>query len=321
MTFDVMLPTALVLIAVATIILYSKLEKRVKTLFEEREFSIKDALLLVIAMGGMVTLMVIIPSQAILMLFLWVFSVALFMITYIVSQKWYLGFIGPAAFLALYFLFKDTAVWNYYLLDLFAIIFIVFITVYVGSFFTWKTTFAFAVFLTIMDVIQVLGTGYMITTSRKIFDLSLPIFIVLPVMPSMEFLMALGLGDLFLTGLLGIHTAKKYGRRFAFMAILSMAVVFGAVEAFMLTYFPYQGLPATVMIFGGWLIALLALFRRQIDADPYLTESITYGLLTAMGVLGALALTLWWLLPTVVFGLLASAASISYMKKQARDKK
>jgi len=321
MTFDIMLPTALVLIAVATIFLYSKLEKRVKTLFEEREFSIKDALLLVIAMGGMVTLMVIIPSQAILVLFLWVYSVALFMITYIISQRWYLGFIGPAAFLVLYFLFKDTTVWNYYLLDLFAILFIIFITVYVGSFFTWKTTFAFAVFLTIMDVIQVLGTGYMITTSRKIFDLSLPIFIVLPVVPSPGFLMALGLGDLFLTGLLGIHTAKKYGRRFAFMAVLSMAVVFGIVEAIMLTYFPHQGLPATVMIFGGWLITLLVLFRRQIDADPYLTESITYGLLTAMGVLGALALTLWWLLPTALFGLLASVASIGYVQKQARNKK
>jgi len=256
MTFDVMLPTALILIAVATILLYSKLEKRVKTLFEEKEFTIKDALLIVVAMGAMITVLVIVPSQAILVLFLWVFSVALFMITYLISQRWYLGLVGPVAFLVLYFLFKDTAVWKYYLLDLFAILFIVFITVYVGSFFTWKTTFAFAAFLTIMDVIQVLGTGYMITTSKKIFDLSLPIFIVLPVVPSLEALMALGLGDLFLTGLLGIQTEKKYGRRFAILAIVSMAVVFGIVEAIMLTYFPHQGLPATVMIFGGWLIAV-----------------------------------------------------------------
>lgn len=256
MTFDLMLPTALILIALATILLYSKLEKRVKTLFEEKEFTIKDALLIVIAMGTMITVLVIVPSQAILVLFLWVFSVALFMITYLISQKWYLGFVGPVAFLGLYFLFKDTSVWNYYLLNLFAIFFIVFITVYVGSFFTWKTTFAFAAFLTIMDIIQVLGTGYMITTSKKILDLSLPIFIVLPTVPSLDVLMALGLGDLFLTGLLGIQTEKKYGRRFAIMAIVSMATVFGIVEAIMLTYFPHQGLPATVMIFGGWLIAV-----------------------------------------------------------------
>jgi hypothetical protein len=260
MIFDITLPLALIFIAMAIIILYGKLEKRVKTLFEEREFTIRDAVLLVIAMGGMVTALVFVPSQAILVLFLWVFSVALFMITYLISQKWFLGFIGPAVFLALYFIFRDwnTWVWKWYLLDVFAVIFIVFITVYVGSFFTWKTTLVFALFLTIMDIIQVLGTGYMVTTSEKVFSLALPIFIVLPVMPSLEFLMALGLGDLFLTGLLGIQTVKKFGRRFAMGSILSIAIVFGIVEAFTLTYYPHQALPATVMIFGGWLIAITA---------------------------------------------------------------
>jgi hypothetical protein len=258
MTFDITLPLALVFIAMATITLYGKLEKRVKTLFEEREFTIRDAVLLVVAMGGMVTALVFVPSQAILVLFLWVFSVALFMITYLISQKWFLGFIGPAVFLALYFIFRDTWVWKWYLLDFFAVIFIVFITVYVGSFFTWKTTLVFALFLTIMDVIQVLGTGYMVTTSEKVFSLALPIFIVLPILPSLEFLMALGLGDLFLTGLLGIQTVKKFGRRLAIESILSIAIVFGVVEAFTLTYYPRQALPATVMIFGGWLIAIAA---------------------------------------------------------------
>jgi hypothetical protein len=256
MTFDITLPIALILIAVATIFLSEKMEKRVKTLFEEKEFTIRDAVLLVVAMGGMVTALVFVPSQAILVLFLWVFSVALFMITYLISQKWFLGFIGPAIFLALYFVFRDTWVWNYYLLDMFAFIFIVFITVYVGSFFTWTTTFAFALFLTIMDVIQVLGTRFMVTTSQKVLSLSLPIFIVLPVVPSLQYLLALGLGDLFLTGLLSIQTSKKFGRRFAIESTLSIAIVFGIVEAFALTYFPQQGLPATVMIFGGWLIAV-----------------------------------------------------------------
>jgi hypothetical protein len=282
MTFDITLPLALVFIAMATIILYGKLEKRVKTLFEEREFTIRDAVLLVVAMGGMVTALVFVPSQAILILFLGVFSISLFMITYLISQKWFLGFIGPAVFLALYFIFKDTWVWKWYLLDVFAVIFIVFITVYVGSFFTWKTTLVFALFLTIMDVIQVLGTGYMVTTSDKVLSLALPIFIVLPVMPSMEFLMALGLGDLFLTGLLGIQTAKKFGRRFAMESILSIAIVFGVVEAFTLTYYPHQALPATVMIFGGWLIAVGAKYmngtigaKRQAVPTHYLDQVTT----------------------------------------------
>jgi presenilin-like A22 family membrane protease len=256
MLFDVALPTAVFLIALATTLIYGKTEKRVKTMFADREFTMRDAALLVIAMGIMVSVLVVFPTQAILVLFLWVFSVALFMITYLISKKLYLGPIGPAVFLALYFVFKDTNVWNFWLLDLFAVIFVVFITIYVGSLFTWKTTLVFALLLTIMDVIQVLYTGYMVRTSDKIIGLSLPIFIVLPVVPFLHPLMGLGLGDLFLTGLLSIQTTKKYGRRLALMAVLSIVIVFGIVEAFMLSYFPEQALPATVMIFGGWLIVI-----------------------------------------------------------------
>jgi presenilin-like A22 family membrane protease len=316
-----MLPSALFFIAVATIFLYTKLEKRVKTLFEEKEFTIREALLLVIAMGGMVTVLVIVPSQAILALFLFAFSSALFMATYLISQKWYLGFISPAVFIALYFLFKDTSIWRWYLLDLFAVIFVVSITVYIGSFFTWKTTFAFAVFLTIMDIIQVLGTQYMITTSMKLINLSLPILIVVPVVPSLEFSMALGLGDLFLTGLLGIQTAKKYGKRTAMLAVLSMATVFGIVEAFMLTYFPEQALPATVMIFGGWLIALTINYREKIASDQYLTEITTFTVLAIMGIIGALAQSIWWLLPSCIFSLLAMSVAIEYKLKRVKSEK
>jgi hypothetical protein len=312
MTFDVALPLALSFIAVATILLYTKLEKRVKTLFEEREFSIRDVLLLVVAMGVMVTVLVFVPSQAILVLFLWVFSVALFMAVYLASKKWYLGFIGPAVFLVLYFLFKDTWVWKWYLLDVFAVIFVVFITVYVGSFFTWKTTFAFAFFLTIMDIIQVLGTGYMVTTGEKVISLALPIFIVLPILPSLQFLMALGLGDLFLTGLLSIQTAKKFGKRFAIISILSMAIVFGIVEALMLTYSPQQALPATVMIFGGWLIALSIGQRDRILVNPYLTETTVYTTLAVISTIGALAQSIWWLFAGFIFGLLAVAVALEY---------
>jgi presenilin-like A22 family membrane protease len=184
--------------------------------------------------------------------------------------------------LALYFIFKDTSVWNPWLLDLFAVIFVVFITVYVGSLFTWKTTLAFALLLTIMDVIQVLYTGYMVKTSERIISLSLPVFIILPVVPSLQLTIGLGLGDLFLTGLLSIQTTKKYGRQIALISVLSIAIVFGIVEAFMLTYFPEQALPATVMIFGGWLIVIGAKYlnksvgsRRQAVPTHYLDQVTT----------------------------------------------
>jgi hypothetical protein len=256
MLFDIALPTAVFLIALMSTLVYGKAEKRVKTMFEDKEFTIRDAVLLVIAMGTMVSVLVIFPTQAILVLFLWVYSVALFMVTYLLTKKWYLGPVGPALFLTLYFLFRDTNLWKFWLLDLFAVIFVVFITVYIGSLFAWKTTLVFALFLTIMDVIQVLYTGYMVKTSEKIISLYLPVFIVLPVVPGLAPTLGLGLGDLFLTGLLSIQTTIKYGRKVALLSLLSIVVIFGIVEAFMLNYFPEQGLPATVMIFGGWLIVV-----------------------------------------------------------------
>jgi len=321
MTFDVVLPAVLILIATVTILLSERMEKRVKTLFQERDFTIRDAVLLVIAMGGMVTVLAFVPSEAILILFLWVFSVALFMITYLISQKWFLGFIGPAIFLALYFIFRNTSVWNYYLLDTFAFIFVVFITVYVGSLFTWKTTIAFALFLTIVDVIQVLGTRFTVTTSEKVFSLSLPIFIILRAVPATQYLLALGLGDLFLTGLLSIQTAKKFGRRFAIGSSVSMAIVFGIVEAFTLTYYPQQALPATVMIFGGWLLFLPISQKDRILCNPYLTETSVFAILFGISIIGMVGQNIWWVLPGAFFGLLAVVAAIKYEHTTMKTRK
>jgi len=310
MLFDIALPTAVFLIALVSTLVYGKAEKRVKTMFEDKEFSIRDAALLVVAMGTMVSVLVVFPTQAILVLFLWVYSVALFMVIYLISKKWYFGPIGPAVFLALYFLFRGTSLWNFWLLDLFAVIFVVFITVYIGSLFTWKTTLVFALILTIMDVIQVLITGYMVKTSEKIISLYLPVFIVLPVVPYLTPTLGLGLGDLFLTGLLSIQTTKKYGRRVALSALLSISIVFGIVEVFMLNYFPEQALPATVMIFGGWLIAISYNQRAFIMSSPYLTEVTAFTVLTVLGIIGALAQSTWWLFPTLTFVLLGIAATI-----------
>jgi uncharacterized protein involved in response to NO len=56
------------------------------------------------------------------------------------------------------------------------------------------------------------------------------------------------------------------------MSVLSIAIVFGIVEAFMLTFFPEQALPATVMVFGGWLIAMFLTRKIRLRATRILPK-------------------------------------------------
>jgi presenilin-like A22 family membrane protease len=182
---------------------------------------------------------------------------------YSAVPKWYIAPILPAIFLLLYFFF-----WGIPQMDLFAAIFVVFISVYVGTFFEWKTLSVFAGLLTILDVIQVFGTRFMVTSGMKIMNLALPVMIKVPSFPYPGS-MTLGLGDFFLSGLLTIQTAKKYGRRFGYISIAFIAGAFLIFEALQLWYFellmqwyPVEeaaakaAMPATVFIGSGWLLAL-----------------------------------------------------------------
>lgn len=255
MILDVLLPSVLFLITVAIVFLYTKFEKKVKTFFGEKELRPRDVILLVAAMGFMVTVLVFIPSIAIMAGFLYVYSMVLFMFAYFVVPKWYLAILTPAIFVALYLLYKDTIWWTPYLLNIFAITFSILVSVYMGILFSWKTTALFVALLTIMDIIQVFGTRFMIAYSEKVIQLSLPVVIILPTFPSNVGLMALGLGDIFLAGLLSIQTTQKYGKRFGLISMISIAVVFMILEMMLLNY-RVSFFPATVLVIAGWLIAL-----------------------------------------------------------------
>jgi hypothetical protein len=136
--------------------------------------------------------------------------------------------------------------------------------------------------------------------------------------PSLTPLIGLGLGDLFLTGLLSIQTTKKYGRRFAMLSVVSIATVFGIVEAFMLTYFSHQALPATVMIFGGWVLAVTLGQRHQIARDPLLTEMTGYAAVAIMSLIGILVQSILWLFPAVVMTALAIETALRYRSRRVR---
>lgn len=255
MVIDVLLPSVLFLIMVTVVFLYTKSQRRFRSFLGEREFRLRDVILLVMAMGIMVAVLVIVPSVAIMIGFLYAFSVALFIFTYIVVPKYYLAIITPVIFVALYLLYKDTIWWNLYLLNLFAIIFSVLVSVYMGSMFSWKTTALFVTLLIVLDIIQVFGTRFMVTYGERVIELGLPVVIILPIFPSQIGFMALGLGDVFLSGLLSIQTTQKYGKRFGLVSMASIAVVFMILETMLLNY-RVPVFPATVLVIAGWLIAL-----------------------------------------------------------------
>lgn len=255
MIIDILLPAVLFLITVTVVFLYTKFEGKFRSFFGEKELRLRDIILIVATMGVMITVLVFIPSIAIMVGFLYVHSMVLFLFTYMVIPKYHLAILTPAIFVALYLLYRSTLWWNLYLLNLFAITFSILVSVYMGSLFSWKTTTLFVALLTIMDTIQVFGTRFMVVASEKMLQLNLPVVIILPTFPSQIGFMELGLGDIFLAGLLSIQTTQKYGKRFGLASMISIAVVFMMLEMILLNYrVPF--FPATVLVIAGWLIAL-----------------------------------------------------------------
>jgi len=260
MKLDVSLPLALSLITTATFLLYTRYGEKIRSLFGGKEFSPRDAALLVAMIGMAVTIIAFIPEMAILVFFLGVYSSALFLFAYLVAPKWYLAILAPASFIVLY-LFH----WNIYFLDLFATLFAISISMYLGSLFTWKTTAAFVALITIMDIVQVFYTKLMVVSGEKLLQLGFPTVIVVPTFPS-DGRITLGLGDVFLFGLLVIQTTQKYGRRSGLTAIVAMTATFLLLETILLN-FVVGCFPATVFVACGWLAALGAIHLYKAGAS------------------------------------------------------
>ncbi len=258
MPFDILLPSALFFLTAAAVILYPKLESKVKSILEEKKFSIRDVVVLVVVMGIAVTVLVFIPGDAIRVLFLIFYSMMLFLSMYILLPKWYIGLLLPASFLVLYFVFWNalpTDIFVLVFMDVFASIFVVFASVYMGTLFSWETIAVFAGLLTVMDVIQVLVTGFMVESSLKLRDLKLPVMIFVPTFPYQSSGILLGLGDILLSSLLTIQTARKYGKKFGYISAVFIAAAFLIFE-FLMFYYKSGAMPATVFIVCGWLVAL-----------------------------------------------------------------
>jgi hypothetical protein len=268
--FDLTMPLALLAVTFASMFLNPKIEKKLKGVFEETEFRVRDAVLLVGVMVVMITLIVAVRqlSTVLTVLFLFAYSLLLYTFSYLVSNKrWYIGIIAPAVFILLYVFLRDSFIWTYYLSNVYGLVFAILITLYLAGLFNWKTTAVFGVLITAMDIVLVLVTKTMVQAASAAASLSLPVLVSLPLVPLITtgtglLILSLGLGDFFFAGLLAIQTYKKYGKRLAIASVVGMTISFSIFEALILTY-NIGAFPGTLMIICGWVPFVLVQTLRN----------------------------------------------------------
>lgn len=265
MNFDLLLPLALFLISLAGLTLFSRYAGKLEPLLQGQRIRVKDALLIVLALGGMITAAVFLPGSILQIVFLFSSVSLLFLLGYVIfPTKWPVALVLPGVFLLLYFF--D---WNVWFMDIFAVLLVLSVILYTSGIFTWKATLVFAGLLTAMDVVQVFGTKYMETVAQKATSMLLPLLIVVPTFPLQGYV-SLGLGDLMLTGLFVNQTAQKWGKRYGYVCCGSVAVVLLLGELILFNT-PFHFLPATVFVCVGWLVTL-AITRlrpiRKTDQTP-----------------------------------------------------
>lgn len=86
MNFDIAMPLTLFAVTMIAIFLNEKVERKLKSTLEDKEFRVQEAILLVAAISVMVSLVVFLPQIAVMTFFLFAYSVLLFIFTYLFSD-------------------------------------------------------------------------------------------------------------------------------------------------------------------------------------------------------------------------------------------
>jgi len=86
MRFDVVMPVTLFIVSLVAMFLNKKAEGKLKGVFEEKEFRVRDAVLLVASVAVTVSLIVFVPRLAIMTIFLFSYSMVLFIFGYLFSD-------------------------------------------------------------------------------------------------------------------------------------------------------------------------------------------------------------------------------------------
>src|SRR4030067_2264812 len=85
LTFDVASPIMLFTVALAALLLSKRVEPKLKTTFEEREFRARDAILFVVLIAVAVSVVVFVPRMALIAVFLFSYCFLLFLFLYLFS--------------------------------------------------------------------------------------------------------------------------------------------------------------------------------------------------------------------------------------------
>jgi len=86
MDFDITMPLALFAVTAAAMLLNKRVEGRLKTSFEKKEFRTRDAILFVAMISAAVSVIVFVPQMTIMAVFLFSYSTLLFTFSYIFSD-------------------------------------------------------------------------------------------------------------------------------------------------------------------------------------------------------------------------------------------
>ncbi|MBS7624994.1 hypothetical protein KEJ29_05400 [Candidatus Bathyarchaeota archaeon] len=265
MRIDLLLPSILLSTIIASLLLYRKVEKRIRSIIGDRKVKPREVFLIVASMGALVTLVILLPGFMLQIIFLFAYSYMLLIFSYVILNRWTLAFIPPVAFITAYlsvvYLMPEENIASLLFMNLSAALFAVMATVYINSMFPWKVTLIFASLLTVMDFIQVFLTGHMVEAAYKMESLRLPVMLY-------SQLARLGAGDAFLSGLLSVQAAARYGVGAGFTTAATIAASLFIFEVLALnSYIGYSVFPATIIVLLGWLLGLAIYFlgRKYVE--------------------------------------------------------
>jgi len=86
MDFDITMPLALFAVTTAAMLLNERVERKLKTSFEDREFRTRDAILFVAMISTAVSVIVFVPQMTLMAVFLFSYSTLLFTFSYLFSN-------------------------------------------------------------------------------------------------------------------------------------------------------------------------------------------------------------------------------------------